>query len=771
MKFLTDKLYLIITILKLIFLKIKNLCMLVINLLYFISTKLIWQISHLLSLAFYIIFQSIFIFIINLIHFILIIPRFISWLLLFIFTWIVKITYVIVVLFIQSFYTIKSFVVLVFNFIYESILVFVELIYTIVSIFYNNFNHSISLYQLVNFLFKQIFILLKYIGNNIISITKILVYILIYIVFVKSGLLRIFQCIVYFIKLILNSILLIIQFLIRNILILFKTIVSFLDSIIMLLKISLKTLLGIFFNIFKILFWKNIFYNIYYFVVLIIKMLYSLVRFFLSESFIFVRFLPNFLKNLITFIGEDLLKLKKVFNWSITHIFRFLAISTAGLIIIISFITFYKNKDTLNDTIMPEWQDIKGFIDINKLLQKALNSDVFKPVVFYNVSLTLPEGANIFNLLMNEGISSVDANNVIDSINHLYNIRSIKPGWTVNITIAKSRDWLYSKVQKLSIPVNNTYDLITEADNNYDYTTYKKPKKLTRYLIRRRVLVQDSIYKSTISAGVPDSITTEILKVLSWDVDFQREIRSNDKLDIVFECLYNQNDELVTCDNILYVSLKGSVKSTYFYKYDGVYYHEDGRTVAKTLVKTPINNARLSSSFGIRNHPVLGYTLLHKGVDFAAPIGTPIYASGDGIIQIRQLSTTYGNFIRIKHNDHLSSLYAHMVAFAPGLKVGSRVKQWQVIGYVGRTGRVTGPHLHYEVIINGRQVNPLTIQMSSEKRLSGEELKNFEFQRIDFDNLIIKIPLRGKIVSPIDEINKEGGITNIAFNGRIIDKK
>ncbi|MFL1781336.1 Peptidase M23 [Candidatus Hepatincolaceae symbiont of Richtersius coronifer] len=494
--------------------------------------------------------------------------------------------------------------------------------------------------------------------------------------------------------------------------------------------------------------WKNKVGYFYIFAFKIRFFTYKFFKFIITEILLVFTILLKFLKSYLAFIYYDLLMIKKISFWIRCNIMKFFAVC----IILISFITsttyFYKNQAEFFNNAAKSSESM-AFLNVAGLIVKIKDSDIFLPIVFYKVDITVEAGSSLYDILVDNEISKVEALSITQKINKQFNLRNISPKWVVNVVLVSSNDWKYNKLQSLTLPVSDTYDLILEADKNYNYTVYKQEKRLARYIFKRQFAIRSSLFESAIKAGVPNAVSAQLLKILSWDVDFEREIRENDVIEIIYECLYNQNDQLVGCDNIIYGSLKGSVKNTSFYKYEGEYYHEDGRSTSKTLVKTPINNPRLTSGFGMRNHPVLGYTLLHRGVDFGAAPGTPIFASGDGVVVRAGWFGDYGNYVRIRHNPYLESVYAHMKEIAPKLKAGSKVKQWQVIGSVGATGRVTGPHLHYEVLVNGKHVNPLTIKMPSDKKIGEENIKDFEIYKTTLSTLIVRLPKKGRLLSPI----------------------
>ncbi len=473
----------------------------------------------------------------------------------------------------------------------------------------------------------------------------------------------------------------------------------------------------------------------------------SLCRYLYKLFFSIIRFYYKFVISMISFFIYDVLQIKTFYRYLKKNIFISVSIFLIIFVNMYGVLFFYYNKNLFIEQNI-KWQSRASFIPISSVILLLWDNILFKSIRYSNLEIEIFEGESMFKILEDNHIDSANAKLVMSKIAKYFNLKNIKKGWVIN-TVIVSYGNLPGKIQRMSLPISNQYDLIIESDSNNEYTAFKQQKKLTRYILRRRILIQDNFYKSANKVGVSDAVIEEVYKVLSWDVDFQREIREGDVLEVVYECLYNQLNELTSCDNLLYASLNGSQKSISLYKYNNTYYHSDGSSASKTLIKTPINGARLNSNYGFRNHPILGYVLLHKGIDFAARPGTPILASGDGVVEKMYYSNTYGNYIRIKHNQYLSSAYAHLQKFYSKLKQGDRVNQGDTIGYVGSTGRATGPHLHYEVLINRKQVNPSTMKMPSNQKLINEELDTFDKYKEVLDSTIIRIPTRGKIISPI----------------------
>ena len=277
--------------------------------------------------------------------------------------------------------------------------------------------------------------------------------------------------------------------------------------------------------------------------------------------------------------------------------------------------------------------------------------------------------------------------------------------------------------------------------NNFDDKFNQKivVTKLNKKIIYDENIILESLYKSAIDEKIPANIIIEFARIYGFQVDFQRDIRKKDGFQIMYEVFLDDKNSIIETGNILYANLKLSGENNSLYYFESKdsegHYDKSGKSVQKALMKTPINGARLSSAFGMRKHPIDGFNKMHKGTDFAAPMGTPIMASGDGKIKKAGWCGGGGNCIVIKHNSTYQTVYAHMSKFAKGIRNGVRVKQGQTIGYVGSTGKSTGPHLHYEVIINGKKVNSQTLKLPSGKILKDEERKLFETKKIKLDVL------------------------------------
>ena len=297
------------------------------------------------------------------------------------------------------------------------------------------------------------------------------------------------------------------------------------------------------------------------------------------------------------------------------------------------------------------------------------------------------------------------------------------------------------KIKKITIPITKKKDLIISADDKNSFEYVELTKELTLVNVYKENLIRNSLYKSAIEKKINPNVIVQFAQIYGFQVDFQRDIRKNDSFQIVYEELKNDENKTIDFGNILYANLilQGKSLELYYFKSEkdkvNDHFEPNGQSIKKTLMKTPINGARLSSSYGMRKHPILGYNKMHQGTDFAAPTGTPIMASGSGVILKAGWCGGGGNCVKIRHNSTYSTVYAHMSKFARGIKKGVRVTQGQIIGYVGSTGMSTGPHLHYEVIQNGKKINSQTLKLPSGKKLKGDAREKFEIAKIKIDVL------------------------------------
>ena len=292
-------------------------------------------------------------------------------------------------------------------------------------------------------------------------------------------------------------------------------------------------------------------------------------------------------------------------------------------------------------------------------------------------------------------------------------------------------------LERLTVNINNITTLhIFKKDNKFS------ANKIEKVLYKKTSLSEGIIKSSLFRAAQKDKIEAEVIvefaRIFGFEIDFQRDIRKNDIFQIVYDKFVDDDGEVQKNGKIIYAYMKNRGREIALYRFvdqKGIagYYQTNGKSIEKALMKTPINGARLSSTFGMRKHPILGYNKMHRGTDFAAPKGTPIMASGSGTVEVVKWWGAYGKYIRIKHNSKYKTAYAHLNSYARGIRPGTKVRQGQIIGYVGSTGRSTGPHLHYEVLVNGKRKNSQRLKLPSGRTLKGKDREKFEISRIKID--------------------------------------
>ena len=320
-------------------------------------------------------------------------------------------------------------------------------------------------------------------------------------------------------------------------------------------------------------------------------------------------------------------------------------------------------------------------------------------------------------------------------------LSNIYTGKELSLIIKKLNDGS-NTVVNLKFPVSNTISIeVRKIEDNF--LIKERILKLSKKEVVVKNVINNNLYSSAVEKNIEPNIIVEFARVFGFEVDFQRDIRKGDWFEIYYEKFEDDNGKVRDTGKIIYASMKvnGEEINLYNFRYNNYeeYYDIEGKSITKSLMKTPVNGARLSSSFGMRKHPILGYNKMHRGTDFAAPMGTPIMASGSGTITRARWCGGGGNCVKIKHNSTYQTVYAHMKSFAKGVKEGRKVKQGQIIGYVGSTGLSTGPHLHYEVIVNGKKVNSQRLKLPSGKILKGNEREKFELERIKIDLQLSKL--------------------------------
>lgn len=355
-----------------------------------------------------------------------------------------------------------------------------------------------------------------------------------------------------------------------------------------------------------------------------------------------------------------------------------------------------------------------------------------RPPESYAYTHRAERGDTLGGMLLRVGVAPEEARAAIDALKTQFDPRHLRVGQDVTITLAPgASDDERHRLDGLSFDIAFPHRMIVNrrADGGFEVT--KGETEVQTVLDAAAGTIRSSLFGDGDRLGVPAPVLADLLKIYSWDVDFQRQVRRGDTFALLYESYVDEDGAVLGGGKIVAAVLTLGGQRTSLFRYrtaDGEedFYDETGKSVRKALLKTPIDGARLTSRFGMRRHPVLGYSRMHRGVDFAAPPGTPIYAAGDGTVEVAGRQRGYGRYIKIQHRAGYATAYAHMSRFAKGIRAGARVEQGDVIGYVGSSGLSTGPHLHYEILINGKQVNPVNVKMPAGRELAGRELQQFE---------------------------------------------
>ena len=373
----------------------------------------------------------------------------------------------------------------------------------------------------------------------------------------------------------------------------------------------------------------------------------------------------------------------------------------------------------------------------NIYFKKTLNHifSKFEPR-FKKVSHKIELGDTFDSVLNEYGVKIDEITIIKKKLSKKINLNNLNTNQKILFTIDQTSD----SVKEFMFQISNKERIVLTRD--LEGKNFKEEillTKLKKEIIYKENIISLSLYKSAVDQIIPLSVIIDFARIYGFQVDFQRDIRKLDKFQIMYEAFIDENGRVIETGNILFANLilSGEDNSLYFFDKEGSigHYDKNGKSVQKALMKTPINGARLSSPFGMRKHPIDGFNKMHRGTDFAAPMGTPIMASGSGIVKKAGWCGGGGNCIVIKHNSTYQTIYAHMSKFAKGVRSGVRVKQGQIIGYVGSTGKSTGPHLHYEVLVNGKRVNSQKLKLPSGKVLKGNNRKIFETKKIKLNVL------------------------------------
>ena len=381
-------------------------------------------------------------------------------------------------------------------------------------------------------------------------------------------------------------------------------------------------------------------------------------------------------------------------------------------------------------------QNYNRFID-NIYLKKTLNHIInnLEPK-YLKINHKIKSGETFDKILNNYSISKEEIIFIKENLAKKVNLNKLNTKQSIQISL----DQTNNKIKEFIFQISNTEKIYLKRNIEEDkFTQEILSIKLNKKIIFKENTILQSLYKAATDINIPANTIIEFARIYGFQVDFQRDIQKQDKFQIMYEVFLDENKKIIETGEILFANLRlsGQDNSLYYFDKEGNegHYDKNGKSVQKALMKTPINGARLSSSFGIRKHPIDGFNKMHRGTDFAAPMGTPIMASGNGIVKKVGWCGGGGNCVKIRHNSTYETIYAHMSKFARGIKNGVRVKQGQTIGYVGSTGKSTGPHLHYEVIVNGKKVNSQKLKLPSGKILKDKNRKLFETNKIKLNVL------------------------------------
>ncbi len=404
--------------------------------------------------------------------------------------------------------------------------------------------------------------------------------------------------------------------------------------------------------------------------------------------------------------------------------------------VLIIFIFISKSFDQYSENGESKDQELENnLITVKDFLFNQFNSGATK------VELKVRNGDSIQRILYDQKISPSDVNNVLNALRREYNVGTLRNDQKVYLIVKREKNGNF--VSRLTVNIDNitSVHVFLNKDNVYE------TKRVTKILTKKNHLIETTIdrgiYRTAKQSGIENNIVAQFARLYGFEVDFQRDLKKNDKIKIFYERYLDDDGVSQRTGNIIYSEITNVEKNIILYRYEYpngtiAYFTPEGKSIEKSLMRTPINGAKLSSRYGFRIHPILGYNQMHQGTDFAAPIGTPVMASGAGTVEYSGWKGGYGKFISIRHSPVYQTNYAHLQDYAKGIRRGAKVQQGQVIGYLGSTGSSTGPHLHYEVVVNGRKENSQTLKLPSAAPLEGNNKNFFEIQKRNIDNLILE---------------------------------
>ena len=418
-----------------------------------------------------------------------------------------------------------------------------------------------------------------------------------------------------------------------------------------------------------------------------------------------------------------------------------------SILIIVGYYFFYNEYIKLNSFETLEKQDYQLFEDVNVNIEnfettkqkddkKSINNTKETDVSYEKIEIIVSKGETFLSILKEFNISEKRSFEIISEIEKLFDLRKLKVEEKILFYLDTN-----NSIKIIEFYKNINEKLIVSINSNSIKIENKILEK-TSYQTSKEFNINNSLYSDGLKNNLPQDILIKLIRLFSFDLDFQRDIKKNTLVSVSYEYDQVKDNDKFEYKDIFYALININGNKLEYFRFltdDGFvdYFNKDGKNVKKSILKTPLDGARLSSNFGMRKHPISGYNKMHKGVDFAAPTGTPIYAGGNGVIEFIGNNGGYGKYIRIRHNNEYKTAYGHMSGFKKGLSKGQRINQGEIIGYVGSTGKSTGPHLHYEIIFQNEQINPLKLKLPSGKVLKGEELSKFQLEakRIYADHL------------------------------------
>ena len=404
--------------------------------------------------------------------------------------------------------------------------------------------------------------------------------------------------------------------------------------------------------------------------------------------------------------------------------------------VLVIFIFISKYFDQYSENGESKDQELENnLITVKDFLFNQFNSGVTK------VELKVRNGDSIQRILYDQKISPAEVNNVINALRREYNIGTLRNDQKVYLIIKREKNGNF--VSRLTVNIDNITSVHVFLNKDNVYETRRVTKILTKKNHLVETTIDRGIYRTAKQSGIENSIVAQFARLYGFEVDFQRDLKKNDKIKIFYERYLDDDGMPQRTGNIIYSEITNVERNIILYRYEYpngsiAYFTPEGKSIEKSLMRTPINGAKLSSRYGFRIHPILGYNQMHQGTDFAAPIGTPVMASGAGTVEYSGWKGGYGKFISVRHSPVYQTNYAHLQDYAKGIRRGAKVQQGQVIGYLGSTGSSTGPHLHYEVILNGKKENSQTLKLPSAAPLEGNNKNLFEIQKRNIDNLILE---------------------------------